>query len=296
MAKPRPPGQRPVTSYRNEGNPLDPDDTRATIVKPGELIDVREMKPLTLYDRRSFTLLVANAWDEIEEDKDHVIPKAVLRGSHDSNDRIRDTVHRLMATIVETDVIRNGKKFVRSTQLLGPTDREDGDDETGVLYYSFPKAMRTIIKNSTTYGRLRTEVMFCFSSKYALALYEMLQKRGNLKHKNTEEWSVEAFRKLLGVPKKRLPRFADFRVKAIDPAVAEVNALGDYLVQIEGIRTGRSITKIRMIWFAKDEQGLKAAYTEVQKHKAGRKARIGGTAEVIAGPAAGVDDNLEAVP
>jgi plasmid replication initiation protein len=285
MPKPRSPGQRSVTEYRNEGNPLDPDDPRATIVKPGELIDVREMKPLTLYDRRSFNLLVANAWDEIEEDKDHVIPKAVLRGTHDSNDRIRDTVHRLMSTIVEMDVIRNGKKFIRSTQLLGDTDREEGNDETGVLYYSFPKAMRTIIKNSTTYGRLRTEVMFCFTSKYALALYEMLQKRGNLQRKTTDEFTVEEFRKLLGVPKKKLLRFNDFRVKAIEPAVAEVNALGGYHVQIDGIRTGRSITKVRMVWFPKDEQGLKAAYTEVQKHKAGRKARIGGTAEVIAGPA-----------
>src|SRR4051812_24335080 len=122
MAKPRPPGQRSVAEYRNEGNPLDPDDTRATIVKPGELIDVREMKPLTLYDRRNFNLLVANAWDEIEEDKDHVIPKAVLRASHKGNERIRETVHRLMSTIVEMDVVRNGKKFIRSTQLLGPTD------------------------------------------------------------------------------------------------------------------------------------------------------------------------------
>jgi plasmid replication initiation protein len=286
MANPRPPGRRSVTEYRNEGNPLDPNDGRATIVKPGELIDVREMKPLTLYDRRSFNLLVANAWDEIGEDKDHVIPKSVLRGAHDSNDRIRDTVHRLMSTIVETDVIRNGKKFIRSTHLLGDTDREDGDDESGVLYYSFTKSMRTIIKNSTTYGRLQTEVMFCFSSRYALALYEMIQKRGKLKNKNTEEWSVDEFRKLLGVPKKKLQRFADFRVKAIEPAVAEVNALGGYQVQIEGVRTGKSMTRIRLIWFAKDEQGLKAAYTEVQKHKAGRKARIGGTAEVIAGPAA----------
>src|SRR3954452_7411411 len=158
-----------------------------------------------------------------------------------------------------------------------------------------PRVCGPSSKNSTTYGRLRTEVMFCFSSKYALALYEMLQKRGRLQHKNTDEFTVEEFRKLLGVPKKKLLRFADFRVKAIAPAVAEVNALGGYHVQIEGVRTGRFITKIRMIWFPKDEQGLKAAYCEVQKHKAGRKARIGGWAEVIAGPAR-FDDNLEPEP
>jgi hypothetical protein len=290
MAKP----PKAVISYRNEGNPLDPDDGRATMVKPGELIDIREMRPLTLYDRRSFNLLVANAWDEIEEDKDHVIPKAVLRGAHKGNERIRDTVHRLMSTIVEMDVLRDGKKFIRSTHLLGDTDREDGDDESGVLYYNFTKSMRTIIKKSTTYGRLRTEVMFCFTSKYALALYEMMQKRKGLSHKNTDEFSVEEFRKLLGVRKDKLLRFADFRAKAIAPALAELNALGDYHVQIDGVRTGRSITKVRMIWFPKDEQGLRAAYTELQRHKAGRKARIGGLAEVIAGPAKAVefDDDL----
>jgi hypothetical protein len=61
------------------------------------------------------------------------------------------------------------------------------------------------------------------------------------------------------------------------------------------IRSARFITKVRMVWFPKDDQGLKAAYTEIQRHKAGRKARIGGTAEVIAGPA-GFDDNLEPEP
>jgi plasmid replication initiation protein len=180
---------------------------------------------------------------------------------------------------------------------LGDTDREDGDDESGVLYYNFTKSMRTIIKKSTTYGRLRTEVMFCFTSKYALALYEMMQKRKGLSHKNTDEFSVEEFRKLLGVRKDKLLRFADFKAKAIAPALAELNALGDYHVQIDGVRTGRSITKVRMIWFPKDEQGLRAAYTEVQRHRAGRKARVSGLTEVIAGPAAvEFDDDLEALP
>src|SRR5690349_7653100 len=61
------------------------------------------------------------------------------------------------------------------------------------------------------------------------------------------------------------------------------------------IRSARFITKVRMVWFRKDDQGLKAAYTEIQRHKAGRKARIGGMAEVIAGPAR-FDDNLEPEP
>ena len=54
--------------------------------------------------------------------------------------------------------------------------------------------------------------------------------------------------------------------------------------------SSKKVVKLRLIWFPKDEQGLKAAYCEVQRHKAGRKARMAGLAEVIAGPAA-VDFN-----
>jgi hypothetical protein len=71
--------------------------------------------------------------------------------------------------------------------------------------------------------------------------------------------------------------------------VQEVNAFSPYMVQLDAIRHGKKVAKLRLIWFAKDEQGLKAAYCEVQRHKAGRKARIGGLAEVIAGPAVDVD-------
>jgi hypothetical protein len=77
--------------------------------------------------------------------------------------------------------------------------------------------------------------------------------------------------------------------------VQEVNAFSPYMVQLDAIRHGKKVIKLRLIWFAKDEQGLKAAYCEVQRHKAGRKARIGGLAEMIAGPA-GFDDNLEPGP
>ena len=35
------------------GNPLDPNDPTGSMVKPAELVDVVELTPLTLVDRRS---------------------------------------------------------------------------------------------------------------------------------------------------------------------------------------------------------------------------------------------------
>jgi hypothetical protein len=269
---------------RTTGNPLDPNDPSGSMVKPAELVDVVELTPLTLVDRRTYNLLLAFAWDRIDEDVEHAIPKAVLRGTHESNDRLSDTIRRLMAAQVEVRIIRDGKRYLRRIHLLGTVDRPEDETEDGNVYYRFSAEWREIMEKSDIFARLQTEVMFCFTSKYSLALYEMIQKRGNLKHKNTDEFAPADLRKLLGVSPGKLTEFDSFRRKALIPAVAEVNALSSHMVQIDAVRHGRKVVKLRLIWFAKDEQGLKAAYCEVQRHKAGRKARIGGTAEVIAGP------------
>jgi hypothetical protein len=277
---------------RTAGNPLDPNDPTGSMVKPAELVDVVELTPLTLVDRRTYNLLLAFAWDRIDEDVEHAVPKAALRGTHESNDRMVDTIRRLRAAQVEVRIYRDGRPYIRSISLLGRVDRpEDGNDETGVIYYKFDADMREIIRESSIFARLQTEVMFCFSSKYALALWEMIQKRGNLKHKNTDEFTPEEFRSLLGVPKGKLLAFDAFRRFAIVPAVEEVNALSSHMVQLDAIRHGRKVVKLRLIWFAKDEQGLKAAYCEVQRHKAGRSARLAGTVERLAGPAADLNDD-----
>jgi hypothetical protein len=271
---------------RTTGNPLDPHDTTGSMVKPSELVDVVELTPLTLLDRRTYNLLIAHAWSKIDEDREHAIPKAALRGSHKGNERIADTIQRLMSAQVEVRIIRDGKRYLQSIHLLGSVSRPEDEDEDGNVYYRFPAELREIIQQSSIFARLQTEVMFCFSSKYALALWEMIQKRGKLQHKNTDEFEPDDMRKLLGVPLGKLTTFSHFREKVLIPAADEVNALSNYRVQIDAVRHGRKVVKLRLIWFPKDEQGLKASYAEIQRHKAGRKARIMSKVEVIAAPLA----------
>src|SRR3954465_13513587 len=103
---------------RTTGTPLDPNDASGSMVKPAELVDVVELTPLTLVDRRSYNLLIAHAWARIDEDVEHAIPKAALRGTHESNDRLVDTIQCLMAAQVEVRIIRDGKRYLRRIQLL----------------------------------------------------------------------------------------------------------------------------------------------------------------------------------
>lgn len=253
-------------------------DGWGTLIKPSELIDIVEMTPLTLNDRRIYNCLLANAWDKIGDDVEHVIAKADLRSSHGSTDRLGASIERLMAGIVRVR-LPNGDKM--RVQLLGAnTEAEKG---SGVFRYRFDKELRMIIQNSSVFARIRSEVTFALSSKYALALYEMIQKRGNLSHKWSEEFEVDEMRALLGVEKGKLTQFADFKRRALAPAVREVNALGDYGVSMLPVKTGRAVTGVKLHWYAKSQDELKEAYQELNRSKVGRRARIDGTAESMAG-------------
>lgn len=250
-----------------------------SLVKPGELVDLIEVTPLTLNDRRIYNQLLENAWEAIDKPVTHVISKSTLRGSHNSNDRVGESLERLMSAIVKVAVIWDGEPAIERVQLLGG-NLESGRSD-GLLEYEIPARLRKIIRNSQVFARLQREVMFALSSKYALTLYEMVQKRGNLRWKASERFTLEALRGIMGVPKGKLSSWSNLKLRAIDPAVAEVNALSDFLVEILPIKTGRAVTHVEMRWWRKDGDASGAADRALQFSKVGRRVKAEGRTEEL---------------
>ncbi len=258
---------------------LDAKPNAQTMVKPGELVDLVEVTPLTLNDRRIYNMMLEHAWEEIDQPVVHHISKASLRGSHNSNDRIGETVERLMRAIVKVSIIQEGQPAVERVQLLGGNIEFEQPD--GMLYYEFPSALRKIIKNSTVFARLQKEVMFALSSKYALTLYEMVQKRGNLRYKSSERFTLEEIRGVLGVPKNKLTTWSNLQMRALAPALEEVNALSDYTVAITPYKEGRRVAGITLEWMRKKPEEQSKVGRELQFSKVGRKARVKGKVEQL---------------
>lgn len=252
------------------------------MIKPAELIDVIEISPLTLTDRRIYNTLIANAWDTIDQPVSHSIAKRDLRGTRDANDRVGESIERLMASIARLQIERDGKRYIRRVQLLGATD--EGRDDDSLLYYRFPPELREIIRESSVFARLRKDVIFALSSKYALCLYEVLQKRGNLGWQWQEEFTIERFRQLIGVEPGKLESFKNLNKWAIQHAVIEVNGLSDFSCAVEPVLSGRKVVKLRLLWWRKNTDELRAAYRELQKAKVGRRARLRGTVDTIESP------------
>ncbi len=261
------------------GQPLDPHHM-GHIIKPGELVDIVEITPQSRNEMILYNQLLGHSWEQIADAGSvHKIRKAVLRGSHESNDRLHDAFDNLMgawAKIRYKD--RSGKPRIARIHLIGPNTEEEEED--GYFYYKFPEGLLAIIERSEVWARIKSHIMYALRSKYSIRLYEMIEKRIGMR-KQHEYFSVEEFRALLGVPTGRLPRYGEFNKHCLKPALAEVNQLTDYSVQMAAIKRGRAVEKLMLSWSKKGEAGTRVAHAERERHRAGRVARRQGRVDVI---------------
>ena len=249
------------------------------VIKPTEIIGIEGAEGWTLADRRTWNQLLGNAWSDRLEDPTAVfeIPLAELRGSHDSNDQLRDSLRTLQTTLV---CAAGGGGEEMTVQMLGGTNLDRSDRQRGVLRYEFSKMLVPILRDSEIYTRMEVKVLSAFTSKYALSLYEALAARVNLR-KTTETVEVDRLRQWLGVAHGKLKRWQDLRRKALEPAVREVNAYSPISVEAEPVKRGRKVAAVKISWSKKKpfSPAEQAAAREVNRHSFGRTARTSGTLE-----------------
>lgn len=262
----------------NSTRTLDVSPNPGEMVKPAELIEVKGAAKLTLAERRLFNVLLRHAFgpDLASEGRRFEISVADLRETHESNDRLVQSIEALMTTVV---TIKRPDGSTDRVQLLGWNNLSDPKRPRGNFKYSIPPELALLLKDSTVFAKLEMEVLRAFTSKYALALYEAVARRVRLKYVFTERFSMDDFRELLGVEADKLTTFGNLNQYAIKPALLEVNALSDFTVTVVPEKTGRRVTGVLIGWGAKDIEGRKAAYAELQRPRVGRKARITGTVE-----------------
>jgi hypothetical protein len=260
---------------------------RTGFPKAGELIEITGAHALGATDRAILNILYQDAHDSGrlgDPDAEWELPMSALRSSrHESNDRVRDCLERLMRVVVQVPLpdARTGEPRIVLTPLFEFFDLSA--DETKVdatVRYGVPKKLRPILIRSNRWGRIKAEVVCAMTSKYAMALYELVQLRAGL-DRCVEQFSLDRFRDLLGVPPGKLTRGPDFERRVIGPAVLEVNGLSDMGVKVEltRVHSRSSISGVTLAWWRKEGDEFRAAYAERSRSKLGRMARLRGQVE-----------------
>jgi hypothetical protein len=141
----------------------------------------------------------------------------------------------------------------------------------------FSRSFRETAANSTHWAIMDRQTVFALRSKYSIQLYQYIASLVGLRHKNSQRFLITELRSILGVQEGKLSRFADFNKRAILPSIAEINQLSRFDLSTRTIMNGRYISAVEISWEEKPDPTR--AKNELDRPKAGRKARRDGTAE-----------------
>ncbi|WP_152048848.1 replication initiation protein, partial [Aureimonas psammosilenae] len=189
---------------------------------------------------------------------------------------VEEAIEALMRSIL---TVRMSDGKTRRVQFLGGNDMDDPDRPAGVLTYSFDKRLVEVLKQSSIWGKIAIPVLMAFTTKYAVSLYENAAQFANLEFKTFADYSLDEAREMLGVQPGKYKTFGEFNLHVLKPALTEINALAPFNLSALPIKQGKKVTGVRVTWWKKSSTELSAAYEEVNRPKAGRKARLSGTVE-----------------
>lgn len=259
--------------------------------KAAEVIEITGAHELEAMDRAALNILYQRAHDSgrlSDPDAEFEIELARLRPSkHESNDQVRSSLLRLMRVIVTipytaepTSVHPDGEPRIILTPLFAFFDLSEKQTVPSIVRYGIPKKLQPIIAESGRWGRIKAEVVCAMTSKYAIALYELVQLRANLQ-RCTETFPIDRFRELMGVPPGKLLRGGNFERRVLDIARLEVNGLSDCGVIVEPVRKSprAPITAVTISWWRKQGEEYRQAMRELRQPKVGRTARLKGTVD-----------------
>ena len=258
--------------------------------KAAELIEIEGAHALEASDRAMFNQLLQTAHDSgrlTEPDAEWEISLAGLRRAstkHESNDRIRASLRRLRRTEVRVTYVSPRTRLSRTkeTQLLEFTDTDDSDSPSATVQFGIPKRLRIVLARANRWGRIRCEIAYAMSTKYAIALHEMICLRANLE-RCVETINMGKFCKLLGVPPGAYDRADNFMRNVIAPALVEVNGLSDLGGEIEMVRkhSRAPAHAVAITWWRKQPDEFRAAMLERSRPRVGRMARLKGQVEPV---------------
>ena len=253
--------------------------------KAGEVIEMVGTHTLEASDRAILNTLYEHAHNSgrmTDPTAEWEIPLAELRrSSHESNDRLFDSLMRLRKVEVTLTYFApdEGKGREQRIFMSGLFDFFDISArelaKRATLRFGLPKKLAELLEYSNRWGRIKSEVVFALTSKYAIALYELIELRRNM-DRCVEVLPIDRFRDLLGVPPGSYKLGPDFLRFVVDPAVLEVNGLSDMGVMVEPRRrhARAPIHEIAVSWWAKQGEEFRAVMQELKRGKAGRMKRL----------------------
>ena len=215
------------------------------VIKASPAIQIQSK--ISLLQRRTWNVLLANAYNELPNKDIHsvsMVELAAKLGFGDGNQEyLKGVLRSLRSCEVEWNLLNKDKKQVWGIASL----LASAEIENGICTYGFAPHLRRLLYNPRVYAKLNLHLQNRFTRKYALVLWEVCfdyfdTTRGQ---GETPFIPLQTFRELMAIEENDYTTFKSLNQWVIKPAIKEINAVTDYLVEVEQKRLGRRIAELK---------------------------------------------------
>ncbi len=209
---------------------------------------------ITLFERKLWNVLLANAYDRLLTEEAHSISVADLGEylSYDSNDYefVRGALNTLATTLVQWNFL------AKDTKAEWDVDKSRGgapllagweDRGRGVIEYSFSPQFKKLLYHPRVYVRISLSLQNTFHDKHGFALYELFADYydATKKYGETPEIAIDRFRALLGIQQQEYPEFKKLNQMVIKKALHEIHQRSHLRVQPHYFKSGRAVSAVK---------------------------------------------------
>jgi len=185
---------------------------------------------ISLLQRKLFNYLVGHAYIFLDTQEIHDIKISSLKENlgfnSKNNDYLKESLKKLISTIVEFNLLWKDKENWSASSLLSSVEFKNG-----ICYYSFSPILRTKLHKPNIYSILNLKLMKVFSSKYTLCLYELVVDY--VKVFQTPFISLDTFKKLMWVEVWAYDEFKRLKQRVIVPSLKELNSVAWFTISLD---------------------------------------------------------------
>ncbi len=240
-------------------------DKKKEVIKHSSAIQISNK--VNLLQRRSWNILLANAFDDLEDKDEYEISVKnlcnVLKYNSHNDEHLKKLLKSLVSITVEWNILGKDKKQEWGVVSL----LSQAIIINGILTYSYAPVLRRKLTNPSMYAKISLSIQNKFNSKHSLALYELFLDYFDIKRNygETKIIRVDEFRKLLGLNENEYKEFKDLNKYVIKKSVSEINKISEIFITVEYKKESRKVVALKFSIKKNVNNNIKLEVLEIKR-------------------------------
>ncbi len=124
-----------------------------------------------------------------------------------------------------------------------------------VITYIFGEKFIRLLEESLIYTLIDCSSVFYFKNRHSMQIYDFVASFHRMRRKSCHEFTLEDFRKLLGLKDSQYSEFAELKRRVLDPTMKDIEKyVSQFSLSYQTERTGKPITHIILYWSSNCKQ------------------------------------------